>query len=184
MGWWDDILHKRSHMWWVQIFCLIYYAPLYIPPIKLEQLASPINWVTLDVNVKMRFFFPSSTAFVSSLWFLLLVSFGFFFSLLYVVLISSVHLHHHFTLVTDTSVSLFESFNCFFKNQFCFYWFVERKSFGFFCYRTFWGFNVGVKCEEKQSDLSMVIMVFDFCSIRKHVERKTFLNDVKVVVSK
>ena len=43
---------------------------------------------------------------------------------------------------------------------------------------------MGVKCGEKQSDLSMVIMVFDFCSIRKHVERKTFLNDVKVVVSK
>ena len=43
---------------------------------------------------------------------------------------------------------------------------------------------MGVKCGEKQSDLSMVIMVFDFCSIRKHVERKMFLNDVKVVVSK
>ena len=35
-----------------------------------------------------------------------------------------------------------------------------------------------------QSDLSMVIMVFDFCSIMKHVERKTFLDYVKVVVSK
>ena len=43
---------------------------------------------------------------------------------------------------------------------------------------------MGVKCGEKQSDLSMVIMVFDFCSIRKHVKRKTFLDDVKVVVSK
>ena len=32
--------------------------------------------------------------------------------------------------------------------------------------------------------LSMVIMVFDFCSIMKHVERKTFLDDVKVVVNK
>ena len=29
-----------------------------------------------------------------------------------------------------------------------------------------------VKCGEKQSGLFMVIMVFDFCSIRKHVERK------------
>ena len=163
MGWWDDILHKRSHMWRVQIFCLIYCVPLYAPSIKLEQLASPIKWVTLDVNIKMRCFF---------------------FSLLYMVSISSVHLHPHFTPVTDTSVSLFESFACFFKNQFCFYWFVERKSSRFFCYWTFWGFDVGVKCGEKQSDLSMVIMVFDFCSIRKHVERKTFLNDVKVVVSK
>ena len=35
-----------------------------------------------------------------------------------------------------------------------------------------------------QSDLSMVIMVFDFCSIIKHEERKTFLDDIKVVVSK
>ena len=26
------------------------------------------------------------------------------------------------------------------------------------------------KCGEKQSDLSMTMMVFDFCSIRKHVE--------------
>ena len=49
---------------------------------------------------------------------------------------------------------------------------------------------MGVRCGEKQSDLSMVIMVFDFCSIRKHVEKKkkttttTFLDDVKVVVSK
>ena len=38
--------------------------------------------------------------------------------------------------------------------------------------------------ERKKNDLSMVIMVFDFCSIMKHVERKTFLDDVKVVVSK
>ena len=43
---------------------------------------------------------------------------------------------------------------------------------------------MGVKCGEKQSDLYMVIMVFDFFSIRKHVERKTFLDDVKVVVTK
>ena len=35
---------------------------------------------------------------------------------------------------------------------------------------------------EKKNDLSMVIMVFDFCSIRK--KKKTFLDDVKVVVSK
>ena len=35
-----------------------------------------------------------------------------------------------------------------------------------------------------QSDLSMVIMVFDFCSIMKHEARKTFLDDIKVVVSK
>ena len=43
---------------------------------------------------------------------------------------------------------------------------------------------MGVKCGEKHSDLSMVIMVFDSCSIRKHVDRKTFLDDVEVVVSK
>ena len=74
MGWWDDILHKRSHMWRFQIFCHIYYAPL----IKLEQLTSPIKCVNLDVNVKMIFFFSPSATFVSSLWFLLLVSFLFF----------------------------------------------------------------------------------------------------------
>ena len=45
---------------------------------------------------------------------------------------------------------------------------------------------MGVKCGEKKkkNDLIMVIMVFDFCPIRKHVERKMFLDDVKVVVSK
>ena len=78
--------------------------------------------------------------------------FFFFFSLLYVVDISSVHLHPHFAPVTDTSSLHLQVF-------ICFYWFL-------------------------QSDLSMVIMVFDFCSIMKHVERKTFLDNVKVVVSK
>ena len=38
--------------------------------------------------------------------------------------------------------------------------------------------------EREKNGLSVVIMVFDFCSIRKHVERKMFLDDVKVVVSK
>ena len=42
----------------------------------------------------------------------------------------------------------------------------------------------GVKCGEKPSDLSMVIIMFYFCSIGKQVERKTFLDDLKVVVSK
>ena len=40
------------------------------------------------------------------------------------------------------------------------------------------------KCGEKKSDLSMVMMVFDFCSIRKSVERKKFLCSIKVVFSK
>ena len=77
-----------------------------------------------------------------------------FFSLLYVVDVSSVHLHPHFAPVIDTS-----SLHLHFQVFIYFYWFL-------------------------QSDLSMVIMVFDFCSIMKHVERKTFLDNVKVVVSK
>ena len=36
----------------------------------------------------------------------------------------------------------------------------------------------------KQSDLSMVMMVFDFISIMKHVQRKKFLFLVKVVFNK
>ena len=79
---------------------------------------------------------------------------GFFFSLLYVIDVSSVHFHPHFAPVTDTS-----SLHLHFQVFIYFYWFL-------------------------QSDLSMVIMVFDFCSIMKHVERKTFLDNVKVVVNK
>ena len=71
MGWWDDIFHKRSHMWRFQIFCHIYYAPL----IKLEQLTSPIKCVNLDVNVKMIFFFFSFRNFC---FFSLVFAFGFF----------------------------------------------------------------------------------------------------------
>ena len=38
--------------------------------------------------------------------------------------------------------------------------------------------------ERKKSDLSMVMMVFDFCFIRKSVKRKKFLCSTKVVFSK
>ena len=69
------------------------------------------------LTLKWFFFFSPSATFVSSLWFLLLVSFLFFsflFSLLYVVSISSVRLHPHFTPVIDTSVSLW-IFHLFFQ---------------------------------------------------------------------
>ena len=154
----------------VQIFCLISCAP----PIKLGQLTYPIKRDNPDVNIKIWPFF------FFFCFFSLVAAFGFFFfPFLYVVDISSVHLHPHFAPVTDTS-----SLHLHLQVFICFYWFLERKSSGFFCYQTFWGFDVRVKCGEKQSDLSTVIMVFDFCSIMKHVKRKTILDDVKVVVRK
>ena len=101
-------------MWRFQIFCLIYWTPLYAPLIKLEQLAFPIKWLNLDVNIKMIFFF----SFRNFCFFSLVFAFGFFFfflfSLLYVVSISSVRLHPHFTPVIDTSISLW-IFHLFFQ---------------------------------------------------------------------
>ena len=65
---------ETYHFEWVQIFCLINCASP-----KLGQLVSSIKWdnpdFNTDVNVKIIPFFFSSTAFFSSLYFRLLVSF-------------------------------------------------------------------------------------------------------------
>ena len=63
---------------WVQIFCLINCAPLHASPIKLGQLTFLIKWDNsdfnthiTDVNVKIPFFFFSSTTF-GSVWYMCL----------------------------------------------------------------------------------------------------------------
>ena len=134
-------------IWTLPLFCLIV---ILSPKIRVRLLLLFLYTTEVLLSYKCRF--------VSTFERLLLQQATFkafkvsFFSLLYVVDVSSVHLHPHFAPITDTSSLHLQVF-------ICFYWFL-------------------------QSDLSMVIMVFDFCSIMKHVERKTFLDDVKVVVSK
>ena len=135
------------------IWTLPYFVSLYsfLPKcFRLLLLFLYATKVPFDLWVQICFNFWETPAATSNLQ--CFQGFFFSFSLLYVVDVSSVHLHPHFAPVTNTSSLHLPLF-------ICFYWFL-------------------------QSDLSMVIMVFDFCSIMKHVERKTFLDDVKVVVSK
>ena len=72
-----------STSYWVQIFCLINYAPLHAPPIKFGQLASLIKWNNSDFNnhvtetltlksLSFFSFFSSAALFLlcSGFWFL------------------------------------------------------------------------------------------------------------------
>ena len=68
-----------------------------------------LSEITPDINVKMRLFFFSSTTFVS-------------------FLCSSSSLLHTSYRHIHLSLRIFHSF---FKNQFYFYWFVERRIMGF-----------------------------------------------------
>ena len=83
------ILVVTSQVWWHTILEVKSFvnAPLHASRIKLgqlAQLASSIKWnntdVNTNVNIKIRHFFSSFAAFVSSLWLRLLVFFFFFFS--------------------------------------------------------------------------------------------------------
>ena len=82
------ILVVTSQVWWPIILEVKSFvnAPLHASRIKLgqlAQLASSIKWnntdVNTNVNIKIRHFFSSFAAFVSSLWLRLFVFFFFFF---------------------------------------------------------------------------------------------------------